>query len=256
LPPVLIDTHCHLNDPAFLESLPDVIARAQAVGVNVFIVPAFDRQSLARTAELAALFPNCVFPAFGIHPWYVQEPIDYNEVINYLRRKDTVAVGEIGLDFSPEALPPQIQVDAFIRQLGLARDLDLPVAIHCRKAYEALYQTLAGYGNKVHGVIHSFSGSTKLMSMFLKLGFYISFSGAVTRSTAKKYHRNAAALPMDRLLLETDAPSIATETTVASLVEPAHTVEVAQKIAEIRGIPYEEVCTRSAENARKLFRLP
>jgi TatD DNase family protein len=102
-------------------------------------------------------------------------------------------------------------------------------------------------------VLHSFSGNTEIMTRFLDLGFYISFSGAVTRRTARKYHKNAAAVPLDRFLLETDAPSIATETTDASLVEPRHTMEVAQKVAEIRGLPFEEVCSASTANANRLF---
>jgi TatD DNase family protein len=95
-----------------------------------------------------------------------------------------------------------------------------------------------------------------MIMRFIDLGFYVSFSGSVTRRTAKKYHKNAVLVPIDRLLVETDAPSIATETTVASQVEPRHTVEVAQKLAELRNVPFDEICTISTDNAKRLFRIP
>ena len=252
---MLIDTHCHLNDPAFESSLPDVIARAKAANVLQFIVPAYDVDSLDRTARLASSYPGIIFPAFGIHPWYVNGQIHDETILPFLRNKSTVAIGEIGLDFSPECPPHLLQMESLKRQLDFARDLDLPVSIHCRKAYEPLYQILLDHHGKIRGVIHSFSGKKDLMSRFLDLGFYISFSGSVTRKTATKYHRNAAAVPLDRVLLETDAPSIATETTAASEVEPCHLVEVARKMAEIRGISLEEICEKTTENARRLFAL-
>lgn len=253
---VLIDTHCHLNDPAFESTLPDVIERAGAAGVRGFIVPAYDRVSLKRTADLASLYPGAILPSYGIHPWYAGDNINYDILLSYLRRQDTVALGEIGLDFTPDAPPEPTQIEIFTRQLNLARELNLPVLLHCRNAHDTLYQILKGYWGGVQGVMHSFSGNYEFMQRFIDLGFSISFSGSVTRKRAKKYHRNAQAVPLDRLLVETDAPSIATESTVASAVEPRHCAEVARKVAELRGIPFEEVCTRTAGNARRLFRLP
>jgi TatD DNase family protein len=253
---VLVDTHCHLNDPSFKSTLSGVLSAARAAGVFAFIVPAYDGRSLARTAELADSFPREILPAFGIHPWFAGEMADDGRLLAFLRRSDTVAVGEIGLDLSPECPSQELQVRALIRQLDWARDLGLPVALHCRKAYDPLYEILGGYRGRVRGVLHSYSGTEELMFRFIEMGYYISFSGAMTRTTAKKYHKNAHAVPLDRLLVETDAPSIATETTVASEVEPRHVVEVARKIAEIRNIPFEEVCDRSTENARRLFRIP
>jgi TatD DNase family protein len=253
---VLIDTHCHLNDPSFTESLPAVIERAEAAGVTAFVVPSYDRASLERTAELARLYPSRILPAFGIHPWFLSEPLNTDELLLYLRLERTVAVGEIGLDFSPDAGAQEPQVESFTRQLDLAADLDLPVLIHCRKAYERLHSILESYRGRIRGVLHSYSGSAEMMARFTDLGFYISFSGALTKQTARKYHKNAAAVPIDRFILETDAPSIATETTVASEVEPRHTVEVALKMAEIRGTSFDEICEKSTENARRLFNPP
>ena len=254
---MLIDTHCHLNDPAFDPALPEVIDRAERSGVLSFVVPAYDRDSLRKTMDLSSLYRGRILPAYGIHPWYAADTINYDILLSYLRRENTVAVGEIGLDFTPHETPPeQLQVAAFRRQLDYARDLNLPVLIHCRKAHDAVYDILKTYHGGVRGVMHSFSGNVEFMNRFLDLGLYISFSGSVTRETAKKHHKNARAVPIDRLLVETDAPSIATETTRASAVEPRHTIEVARKIAELRGISFEEVCSKSTENARGLFGLP
>ncbi len=253
---MLIDTHCHLNDPVFEKTLPDVLTRARAAGVSGFIVLAYDHASLRRTAEMASSFPEVLFPAFGIHPWHVNEGIRDEEVLSLVRKSKTAAIGEIGLDFSPECPPQEVQVQSLVRQLNWAKEFELPAAIHCRKAYDRLYEILLDFKGNLRGVIHSFSGNKEMMFKLVDLGFYISFSGSVTQRTARKYHRNAEAVPLDRMLLETDAPSIATETTMAAEVEPCHVVEVAQQIARLRGISFEEVCDRTTENARRLFGLP
>ena len=250
---MLIDTHCHLNDPAFAASLPAVLERAHAADVLGFIVPAYDQMSLVRTAEIAAQYPEEIYPAYGIHPWFIQDSVPFDDLAAYWDRKETVAVGEIGLDFSPECPPPAVQMSVLTRQLDMAADRDLPVLIHCRKAYEPLHRILFSYKGRVRGVLHSYSGGKDLLPRFLDLGFYIAFSGSVTRINARKYHQTAAVVPWDRLLIETDAPSISTASTVASEVEPRHAVEVAAKIAEIRGLSLAAVCKQTTANAKQLF---
>jgi TatD DNase family protein len=253
---MLIDTHCHLNDPSFRQSLTDVVTRANAAGVAFFIVPAYDSESLERTAELARTFPGVIFPAFGVHPWFINDRTNYNEILFHLRNNTPAAIGEIGLDFSPECPGHDMQREALVRQLDWAAELQLPVILHCRKAHDTLLDILLKYSGRIHGVMHSFSGGKERMLKYIELGFYISFSGSVSRKTAKKYHQCAEAVPLERLLIETDAPSIATETTMASAVEPRHTVEIAHKLAEIRQIPFADVCAASTDNARQLFNLP
>jgi TatD DNase family protein len=250
----IIDTHCHLNDDLFTDTLPEVIGRAKAAGVSRCIVPAYDIDSLERTAQLAESYPGIIFPAYGIHPWFIDDPSELERIRPFLMRENAIAAGEIGLDFSSSDYPSaDVQTQALIHQLDMAAELNLPVLLHCRKAYDHLYSILKKYRGKLEGVLHSYSGGADGLSRFIDLGFHISFSGSVTRTNAKKHHRTAAAVPLERLLLETDAPSIATESTVASAVEPRHTVEVAQKIAEIRAIPLPEVCRQSTENALRLF---
>lgn len=252
---ILIDTHCHLNDPSFEGSVDDVLSRAREKGVTACVVPAYDRASLPRTLELAGRYPKVVFPAFGIHPWYLDggglEDVEY-----CLKRPGTSAVGEIGLDLAQGMPAQEVQKKALVAQLDMAANLGLPVIIHCRKAHGPLYDILTVYRGKMDVVLHSFSGSFEVMERFIDLGCYISFSGSVTRQGAKKYHRCARYVPEGRLLLETDAPSIATQTTVASRVEPCHVVEVARKVAEVRGTPYDEVCRISTRNAARVFSMP
>lgn len=254
---LLVDTHCHLNDPSFESSLDQVIARAIGQGVVQFIVPAYDADSLERTRRIVAGRPGVLFPAYGIHPWYINDATDAGSLLKpYVNDRAVVAIGEIGLDFVAGCPPVDQQIRVLNSQLIIASELDLPVIIHCRKAHDRLYPILKDCKRSIRGVMHSYSGGKEIMFKFLDLGFFIAFAGSVTRQTAKKYHKNAKEVPLDRLLLETDAPSIATETTVASLVEPVNIVEVAQKVADLRGISYDDICRHSTENAAELFGLP
>jgi TatD DNase family protein len=254
----LIDTHCHLNDPSFGATLRAVIARAKAAGVGRILVPSYDGESLERTAQLAAAYPGVLFPAYGFHPWFIGEGGELERIHSYLLRRDTVALGEIGLDFSSARYPKaEDQEQALVRQLDMAAEANVPVMLHCRKAHDRLYDILKRYRGRLRGVLHSYSGGADGVARFIDLDFYISFSGSVTRNNARRYHRVAAAVPLDRVLLETDAPSIATESTVASAIEPRHVLEVAEKIAEIRSVPLPDVCRHSTENALRLFdRIP
>ncbi|MBN2107978.1 MAG: TatD family hydrolase [Deltaproteobacteria bacterium] len=252
---MLIDTHCHLNDPSFAGRLPEVIARAREAGIGACIVPAYDRASLPRTAELARQYPHFIAPAYGLHPWFLGQGMDIDALRQYLVQPGTVAVGEVGLDFSPECPPPEAQLEPFGTQLDLAAELGLPVLIHCRKAHDELLKVLTRYKGKLRGVLHSFSGGRDMALRFIELGFHIAFSGSVTRTTAKKYHKTAAGIPLDFLLVETDAPSIATQATPASQVEPLHTAEVARAIAGLRGSTFEEIAQATTGNAGRLFNL-
>ncbi len=248
----LIDTHCHLNDPSFNDMIDDVLERARQRGVLGCVVPSYDRESFARTLELAEFYPETIFPAFGVHPWYLDEKA-LQELGHYLKMAETVCLGEVGLDLSPGMPSQVIQESFFAAQLRMAADHSLPVAVHCRKAHDRVYDMLKAYQGRIDIIMHSFSGSVEVMNRFIDLGCYIAFSGSVTRATAKKYHRCAASVPLDHLLVETDAPSIATESTIASRVQPAHTAEVAAKIADIRGMPYADICRHSTLNARRVF---
>jgi TatD DNase family protein len=252
---MLIDTHVHLNEPVMLGKIDEVVERAKNASVPACIVPAYDQDSLARTAFLAESYRGYIFPAYGFHPWFIDEAFDPISVKEYLTGHGAVALGEIGLDFGAEFTNQDKQIAVFKKQLLLAIEYDLPVILHCRKAFNVMYDAMLPYQGQIKGVMHSFSGSQEIMNRFMELGLYISFSGSVTRKSARKYHRNAQAVSAEHYLLETDAPSIATESTVASEVEPSHVVEIANKMAELRDESYEEICRQSTENAQRLFHL-
>ena len=155
----------------------------------------------------------------------------------------------------PGAPPAEQQLRLFTRQLDLAVSLRLPVIIHCRRAHDQLLTIVRRYRGSLSGVLHSFCGGAALAAQFCDLGLYVGVSGSVTRPAARRYHATARELPLDRLLLETDAPSIATATTPASQVEPCHTVEIARAVAQLRGIDDDEVARATTRNARTVFSL-
>lgn len=249
----IVDTHCHLNDPSFLNRLDEVIERAKSAGVTDFIVPSYDEPSLKITSELSSRYKN-IHPAFGIHPWYINEEFDLSLIESFISSNRTVAVGEIGLDFSPEIeTPHKRQINYFVEQVELAIRYNLPVLIHCRKAHNDMLEILKRYSGRVKGIMHSFSGSKELLREFEALGLYFSFSGAVTRTHAKKYHKNAIAVSSDRILFETDAPSISTQSVEARYVEPCHIVEIVKFVSELRGVAYQDMADLSTRNVMRLF---
>ena len=248
----MIDTHCHLNNPVFQDSLTLVIERAKAVGVTGLVVPAYDLESLSRTASLAQLYAE-IHPAFGIHPMYLGDPIPLDLLAALCQQHRAVAIGEIGLDFMPGRASPEIQEYALREQLDLAISLNLPVILHCRKAVEAIYRILRKYAGRIHGVMHSFPGTSDWARKFVDLGFYISFAGSVTRTKARKYCLTAQQVPMAKILLETDAPCISTQRVRADKVEPCHLPEVAQAIAKCKQLDLSLVMQQSTENATALF---
>ncbi len=249
----ITDTHCHLNDPSFQDRIEDVLKRGEDAGLSDYIVPAYDMESLQITAILSERY-DCIHPAYGIHPWYITENSDLKDVEYYLEQKKTVAVGEIGLDYAEDVTTPRdVQIKYFLAQIELAISFNLPVLIHCRRAHSDMLKLLRPYSGKLSGIMHSFSGTGEIMREFLGLGFYISFSGAITKSYARKYHKNAMAIPIDRILFETDAPSISTQSVEAKNVEPCHIIEIIKKVANLRGTSFENLVNASILNVKRLF---
>lgn len=249
----LVDTHCHLDAGPLERDLDGVLQRAVAAGVTRVVVPAYDLASWERVAALGRR-PG-LFPALGLHPWAVAEPLDLAALRQGLRSSGAVAVGEVGLDFAiPQADRPR-QLEVLRMQLGLALELDLPVILHCRNAFEELIATLAPHVGRLRGVVHAFSKGPELAGRLLALGLHLAFGGAVTRPGARA-RRAASAVPTDRLLLETDAPSIGLQGIPAENVEPCHVATVALACAELRAVALPELARTTTENARELFRLP
>lgn len=249
----ITDTHCHLNDPSFENRIDEVIERANEVGVTDFIVPAYDMESLERTARFAERYSN-IHPAYGIHPWYIRKDFIISDLLPYLDDGAPVAVGEIGLDFAEDVTTPrELQKRVFVEHIELAISHNLPVLIHCRRAHNDMLEILKPFAGRVRGIMHSFSGSKEMMMEFLNMGFFISFSGAVTRSHAKKYHKNAISVPENRILFETDAPSISTQRVEAKDVEPCHIIEIIEFVSKLRDVDSRTLINASLENVIRLF---
>jgi TatD DNase family protein len=250
---MLIDTHCHLNFPPLAADISGVLSRAKSRDVLRIVVPAYDTVSWTAIAELGRR-PN-IYPALGVHPWVADQPVSLDNLADQLMKHNAVAVGEIGLDFKVH-VPRKSQRVLFEGQLRLAAELDLPVLLHVRGAFDEMLATLAECEPRPSGVIHAFSRGPELAARFLSLGFHIAFGGAITHPRATRARRAAKSVPLERIVLETDAPSIALEGIAPADVEPAHTADVAAALAEIREQPLETIAEVTTENANRLFRLP
>lgn len=249
----LFDTHCHLTEEPLASDTMGVIGRARAAGVEDILVPASGRASWVAVTALGGL-PG-VHTAIGLHPWFAQEGVDEAELEEILARHSCAAIGEIGLDLAVDSPPADVQIRVLETQLAVACDVDLPVLLHCRKAFAELSDILKGYLPGLRGLIHAFSRSPEVAEQFLETGFYIAFGGAVTRPEASRARASAAGVPPDRLLLETDAPSIGLDGIPARDVEPRHVREVAAAVAAVRGTTPESVAEMTTANARRFLRL-
>jgi TatD DNase family protein len=249
----LIDTHCHLSFDPLWSNLNDVLARARLAGVTRYIVPAYDYESWSRIGSLA--MRQDVFAAYGLHPWVADATLDIAALKEHLKRGKAVAVGEIGLDFKIERFDRQAQTDCLVRQLDLACEMKLPVLLHCRGAFEELLAILARYVPDLRGVIHAFTRGPQLAERFLNVGMHLAFGGGVTRLRAERVQRSATICPTDRLLLETDAPSIGLEGVNPEDVEPRHVADIAAVVAELRKTDLATLAEVSTRNAERLFSL-
>lgn len=247
---MFIDTHCHLDDHIFESRLPQVLIDAAAGGVTRFIVPGVDAPSWRRMAMLPK--GAGIFPAYGLHPLAAES---YADVEAELERNapEGVAIGEIGLDYLLE-VPRSIQQETFRSQLRHAKRLELPVLIHCRKAFEDLLRILDEEAVSC-GVMHAFSGSVEVARQCVARGFYISVAGPVTYPNAVRPRQVVEAIPLERLMLETDSPDLSPHPHRGQPNEPSLLPLIAAEVARIKNVPVAEVARVTTENARRVFRL-
>ena len=248
-----VDSHCHLNFSPLASNIASVLNRAKARGVSKIVVPAYDSASWQPIVALERAYEN-VYSAIGIHPWVADKPMSAEALKHTLRNSSAVAVGEIGLDFKVD-VPKKQQIDVFERQLSVAQEFDLPVILHVRGAFEEMLSILEAQSKKIKGVVHAFSRGPQLAERFAALGLHIAFGGAVTHQRAKRARRAAATLPLDTVLIETDAPSIGLDGVLPIEVEPAHTADVAAALAAIRQVSIETIAEVTTHNATELFNL-
>jgi TatD DNase family protein len=231
----LVDSHCHLDAPQFNDDRAAVLARARAAGVVQQVVPAITRAGWpglrAVCAEDAGLFP-----AYGLHPMFLAEhqPEDLDALDDWIVRERPVAVGECGLDHFVDGLDRQAQAHYFEGQLRLAHAHDLPVIVHARRAVDAVIAALKRYDG-LRGVVHSFGGSAEQARQLWQRGFMIGLGGPLTYDRARRLHRLAATMPIEHLLLETDAPDQPDSAHRGQRNEPARLVHVLEAGARLRG---------------------
>jgi TatD DNase family protein len=250
-----IDTHCHLDAAEFDADRDAEYARAVAAGVGVQIVPAVSRDNFAAVAATCDRYPGCL-PAWGLHPMYVHvhRPEHLADLRAQIEARRPVAVGEIGLDLFVKGLDPATQEFFLVEQLKLARDHDLPVLLHCRRANDELLKQLRRIGVR-GGIAHAFNGSRQQADAFIKLGFKLGFGGAFTWPRANNLRRLAAELPLEAIVLETDSPDIPPVWIGRGRNAPGELPRIAATLAELRGVDVDAVAAATTRNARALFRL-
>ncbi|MFH0935010.1 MAG: TatD family hydrolase [Pseudomonadota bacterium] len=245
-----IDTHCHLDATEFGDTQADIVREAAAAGVGHIVVPSVDRHNFDAVRSLCERFPSCL-PAYGIHPMYTgaATPNDLLVLREYLQQHRPVAIGEIGLDFFIPHYDQTCQEHFFAEQLKLAREFDLPVLLHIRRAQDTILKHLRQIKVK-SGIAHAFNGSRQQADEFIKLGFKLGFGGAMTYPRATKLRELAATLPLDSIVLETDAPDIPPDLLEKGLPnEPRYLPRIAQTLAELRSMSLEEVARTTTTNA-------
>jgi TatD DNase family protein len=245
----LVDSHCHLDASEFDADRDAVVEQALQAGVGKIVVPAIGRINFDQVLALAERYP-CCFPALGIHPLFAEQA--QSEDLDVLRDKlqgaRPVAIGEIGLDFFVEGLDREKQDYYFVEQLKLAREFDLPVILHVRRSVDQVLKHLRRI-RVTGGIAHAFNGSRQQADIFIKMGFKLGFGGAMTWARALHLRELAATLPLESLVLETDAPDIPPEWLGRSgRNSPEHLPRIARVLAELRQIELREVIEKTAQN--------
>lgn len=250
----IFDSHAHYDDSRFDEDRDELLSSLSQKGVTKIINCGCDLKSSLKTVDLAEKY-NFVYAAIGVHPHEAEETTDkdISEIEKLYKRKKVVAVGEIGLDYHYDFSPRERQFEIFEKQLILANKLDLPVIIHDREAHEDTLRLLQKH--KPQGVVHCFSGSAEMAKEIIKLGMYIGLGGAVTFKNAKKPVEVAEYLPIDRLLLETDAPYMTPVPFRGQRCDSSHIAYTAEKIAQVKTLDVQELIDKCNANAKKLFKI-
>ena len=256
----LVDSHTHLNSTKFQDDVGETIERAHAAGVTRLINMGDTLASSARAIELAAQYgTRGVYAAVGIHPEEAFELTGKEDaqLADWTRAEHVVAIGEIGLDYYWEKDEERraLQRRIFVRQLDLARQLHLPVCIHDREAHGDTLAILKKEGRGIEGVLHCFSGSLEMAKETVKLGYHLGVDGPLTYKNAAKLPEIVQKIPLEWLLVETDAPYMTPVPFRGKRNEPAYVRYVAEKMAAFRGIPFEAVAEATTANAVRLYHL-
>lgn len=253
---LFVDTHTHIYDHDFDADRAEVVQRALDNGVGVMLLPNVDASTMAPMMETHEQFPECTRVMMGLQPEEVKG--DYKQVLAVMEKeleKDIfIGVGEVGLDFYWDTTFEKEQIDAFETQLDWAKQLSLPLSIHCRNAFSFMARILEKHQDGgIHGVMHCFTGTEEEARVYLELGFHLGLGGVTTykNCSVRDYLHN---IPLDRIVLETDAPYLSPVPHRGQRNEPAFLVDTAKKIAEIYEMSVEEIAETTTNNAKMLFK--
>jgi TatD DNase family protein len=262
---MIVDTHCHLDQPQFAEDRPAVLERAQAAGVEIIVNPGTDLESSRQALALAAQYPG-IYAAVGVHPNDCAgfDAAALGVLRELARQPNVVAIGEIGLDYHWKVVPPDQQRAALRAQLALAAELHLPVILHSRESIAGLMWELEQWiskvptspaGNAILGVLHAFSGDLADAEKAYSLGFLLSLGGPVTFDNARKLHALVPQLRRDRLMLETDAPYLTPHPYRGKRNEPGYLPLIAGSLAKLMEVDVETLAAQTSETALRFFRI-
>ena len=250
----MIDTHCHIDEEAFAPDREEVIARQRENGVEAMIVPGVNVASIETVLQVCHAHPGYCYPALGLHPEDVkadwQEQLAIVERAIRENRNELVAIGEIGLDYYWDKTFKEEQQEVLRRQMELAKELDLPVILHNREATEDIIRIVREVGGK--GVFHCFNGSRETVQQILEMGFYVGIGGVLTFKNSKLAEK-LDVVPLDRILLETDAPYMAPVPHRGERNESRFMIHVAQRLSEVYKCPIETIISATNANAKQLF---
>ncbi len=254
---MLFDTHVHLNDKKYMDDLVEVIDRAKNEGVKYMLVVGYDQVSNQRAIELSEKY-EFIYAAVGWHPVdaiYLTDEL-FDQLKEQLNHSKVVAVGECGLDYHWDTSPVDIQKEVFVKQIQLAKEINKPLIIHTRDSIQDTYDILKENSvDVIGGVMHCYSGSIEMARSFINLNFKISLGGPVTFTNGRRAQEVATHIPLEDLLIETDAPYLTPHPYRGTRNEPAYVSMVAKKIAELKNISYEKVAKQTTFNACQLFNI-
>ncbi len=252
---MIIDSHCHLDFEAFDADRDAVLESAYEADIRHIVIPGVMASTWPRISQLCEHYPQ-LHPCYGLHPYFIDRHSDddITSLDTWLTEHNAVAVGECGLDYYLKELDKSRQQFFFAAQLELARKHQLPVVIHARKSTEDVIQAIRNVPG-LSGMIHSYAGSYEQAIQLIDLGFYLSFGGPVTNPGAAKLHKLIRRLPLESILVETDAPDQPVASARGQRNEPAFITEVIQAIAELQDTDTDEVAMVTSDNAQRLFQL-
>ena len=247
----LVDTHCHIHEAGYALPVDEVLQRARANGVQQLLCIGTNEESSLEAIEFAAKYSD-IFAVAGVHPHDVKD--GYNAIAELASRPEVVGIGEIGLDYFYTHSPRELQILALETQLQLASDNNLPVSFHVREAFEDFWPVLDNFSG-IRGVLHSFTGTMAELGHGLSRGLFIGVNGISTFTKDERQKAMFMAIPLDRLLLETDAPFLTPVPFRGKVNEPGLVKEVALHYATMRGVDYSELARQTTANAETLFDL-